>query len=503
MATVHIGRLLGPVGFSRTVAIKRLHPQFSRDPDFAAMFLDEARLAARIRHPNVVSTLDVVSLDDELFLIMEYVEGEALARLIKRMRAEDKLVPPNIAVAIVANALHGLHAAHEAKNERGEPLGIVHRDVSPQNVLVGRDGTARVLDFGVAKAIGRAHTTREGSIKGKLPYMSPEQLLDGATIDRRTDVYAASVVLWETLAGKRLFHRDNDGATLEQVLHSKVDPPSKYAPDVPKELDALVMKGLSRDANDRFATAREMAIALERAVPPALASAVTEWLESIAVETLDARARHVAEIESGTDLSAVAIAALGVSDAPTADASGALAAAAASGAFAPAAGVSSPSLVSSPSGVSQPSGTGTDPSTSQVSSISVARAPNGATRNRSVAPWLAAAFALALFAVMGTFAVVVVVLSKQPAAAAPTSSAAASGVASSGSGVTVASVAASTPAASTAPQALPVASASASTTTHATTKPPVKPPPTASSEDCSIPYTVDSLGNKVYKRQCL
>src|ERR1035437_3672665 len=136
MATVHFGRLLGPVGFSRTVAIKRLHPQFAKDPEFVTMFLDEARLASRIRHPNVARTLDVVALEGELFLVMDYVEGEALSRLLRTCRARGTPVPPKVAAAIVCGVLHGLHAAHEAKSERGEPLGIVHRDVSPQNVLV-------------------------------------------------------------------------------------------------------------------------------------------------------------------------------------------------------------------------------------------------------------------------------------------------------------------------------------------------------------------------------
>ena len=164
MATVHFGRLLGPVGFSRTVAIKRLHPQLARDPDFVAMFVDEARLAARIRHPNVVPTLDVVATEGELFLVMDYVPGESLSRLLRASRASG-LVPPRIASAIFCGALHGLHAAHEATDERGTPLGIVHRDVSPQNILIGSDGVPRVLDFGVAMAAGRAQATGPGRSK--------------------------------------------------------------------------------------------------------------------------------------------------------------------------------------------------------------------------------------------------------------------------------------------------------------------------------------------------
>src|SRR6516225_8996456 len=161
MATVHLGRLIGEVGFSRTVAIKRLHPQYAADPEFVSMFLDEARLAARIRHPNVVPTLDVVATKGELFLVMDYVPGESLARLSRVCREQRRPIPHRITSAVMAGALHGLHAAHEAKSERGAPLGIVHRDVSPQNVLVGADGVPRVLDFGVAKAAGRMQETRE------------------------------------------------------------------------------------------------------------------------------------------------------------------------------------------------------------------------------------------------------------------------------------------------------------------------------------------------------
>jgi eukaryotic-like serine/threonine-protein kinase len=308
MATVHYGRLLGPVGFSRTVAIKRLHAQFARDPEFVSMFLDEARLAARIRHPNVVPTLDVVATGGELFLVMDYVPGESLARLIRTATSLGQLVPPRITVAIVAGVLRGLHAAHEATNERGEALGIVHRDVSPQNILVGTDGQARVLDFGVAKAVGRLQTTRDGKLKGKLAYMAPEQLR-GKTVDRRTDVFAASAVLWEALTGRRLFKGDNEGAIVTKILEGDVVPPSSVI--LPGETDAntmlmvrtvdqITLKGLSTDPTRRFGSAREMAAALEQAVPPAGMSEVSEWVETFAKDVLVSRARQVADIESNS-----------------------------------------------------------------------------------------------------------------------------------------------------------------------------------------------------------
>ena len=314
MATVHLGRLMGPVGFTRTVAIKRLHAQFAQDPEFVSMFLDEARLAARIRHPNVVPTLDVVATAGELFLVMEYVPGESLARLARTARETNQRMPSRIVSAIVSSVLHGLHAAHEAKSERGEPLGIVHRDVSPQNVLVGTDGASRVLDFGVAKAAGRTQQTRDGQIKGKLSYMAPEQLR-GAVVNRQSDIYAAGVVLWELLTGERLFSADNEGALLAKVLEGRVLPPSQYsvsasAPtfnseafDLLKAVDQVTLRALEANPERRFATAREMAIALERCVPPATASEVGEWVEAIAADVLHKRARIVAEIESTTSLS--------------------------------------------------------------------------------------------------------------------------------------------------------------------------------------------------------
>jgi serine/threonine-protein kinase len=296
MATVHYGRLLGPIGFSRTVAVKRLHAQFAKDPDFVAMFLDEARLAARIQHPNVVPTLDVVATDSELFLVMEYVQGETLARLLRSLRDHGERTPPPIAAGIVAQALHGLHAAHEAKDEKGQPLGIVHRDVSPQNVLVGVDGVVRVLDFGVAKAAVRLQTTSQGQLKGKLAYMAPEQI--GGHVDRLTDVYAAGVVLWEALTSQRLYEADNEAQLMHKVLRGTPEPPSKYVPGLAPAFDEIVLRALSLDRKKRFPTAREMALALERGPGIAMTSEVGEWVERTARERLTEHAERIAEIES-------------------------------------------------------------------------------------------------------------------------------------------------------------------------------------------------------------
>jgi serine/threonine protein kinase len=298
MATVHFGRLSGPAGFARTVAIKRLHPQFAKDPEFVSMFLDEARLAARIRHPNVVQTLDVVATQGEIFLVMDYVQGESLARLLRSVRAMT-MTPADarVVATVMSGVLHGLHAAHEATNEQAEPLGIVHRDVSPQNILVGVDGVPRVLDFGVAKAVGRLQTTREGQIKGKIAYMAPEQL-NGAPVTRQTDVYAAAVVTWEALTGTRLFQGDNEAAVVTAILQKPVPVPSRAGSQVPLSFDRVVMRGLERDPARRYATAREMAVDMERCVGIEAASGIGEWVESVAHDQLRARASRVAEIES-------------------------------------------------------------------------------------------------------------------------------------------------------------------------------------------------------------
>lgn len=294
MATVHLARLLGVGGFARTVAVKRLHPQFAKDPEFVAAFLDEARLAARIRHPNVVPTLDVVATEGELFLVMEWIQGESLAQL-RRMAKTG--VPVPIACGVLNGALLGLHAAHEARNERGDPLGLVHRDISPQNVLVGIDGVPRVTDFGVAKAAGRMQTTQEGKIKGKLRYMAPEQLL-GQPLDRRADIFAASIVLWETLVARRLFAGDDLGSVLNSVLNQKLEPPSAHNPEVSPELDALVMRGLSRQRDERWPTALEMAVELERMVRLPSAHGIGAWVQGIAGDLLGRRAERVQMIES-------------------------------------------------------------------------------------------------------------------------------------------------------------------------------------------------------------
>lgn len=288
MATVYLGQALGAVGFARTVAIKRLHEQYASEPDFVSMLIDEARLASKIHHPNVVPTLDVVSEDDELFVIMEYVEGDSLSRLLALAKKKGITTPVAVSVRIVIELLSGLDAAHDMVDDAGALLGVVHRDVSTQNVLVGTDGITRVIDFGIAKASGRVQVTVEGQIKGKLAFMAPEQLL-GKPVDRRVDIYGASVILWELLTGDRLFRGQSEGHLVAAVLKGVTAPPSSVVPGLSKALDAAVMRGLSVDAKRRFETARAMAAAVEDACPPARTREIADWVRAVAGEQLEER----------------------------------------------------------------------------------------------------------------------------------------------------------------------------------------------------------------------
>jgi serine/threonine-protein kinase len=296
LGTVHFARLTGPSGFARTVAAKCPHPRFAGHPQFVLTFIDEARLAARIRHPNVVATLDVIQTATDLALVMDYVHGDSVNHLVDAARARSEKVPLPIAASIVIDALHGLHAAHEAE-EAGGPLGIIHRDVSPQNILVGADGIARLADFGVAKAAGRLQmVTAEGSVKGKYPYLAPEQLR-GEPVSRVTDTYAAAIVLWELLTGQALFLGKTENETAQRCLYAPIPPPSQFVPDLPPRLDGLLSKALARDPSQRWPTAREMALELEACVPALRPSEVGAWVQRMAGPELADRAAALVAIE--------------------------------------------------------------------------------------------------------------------------------------------------------------------------------------------------------------
>jgi serine/threonine protein kinase len=261
MATVYLARARGPGGFDRPLALKRIHPHLAKKREYAEMFLDEARLAARITHPNVCSVFDFGQVDGTYFMAMEYLVGQPLSSLLRAGARRPELVTSPrwqaLAAKIIADACEGLHAAHELKNEAGKPMGVVHRDVSPHNIFVTYDGAVKVVDFGVAKAEGRLQQTTPGALKGKFAYMSPEQIR-GKDIDRRLDVWALGVCLWELLAAKRLFGKRSEGEMLQAVVHEELAPPSRAREGVPDALDRIVMRALERDVEKRYPTARAL-----------------------------------------------------------------------------------------------------------------------------------------------------------------------------------------------------------------------------------------------------
>jgi eukaryotic-like serine/threonine-protein kinase len=278
MATVHLGHMEGDAGFSRVVAIKRMKPEIARQPEFVTMFRDEAAIAARVQHANVVATLDVVDEGDELFIVMEYVRGLALKQLMQLTFDRGERIPVDIALSIVGGALEGLHAAHNVRGDGDQLLHLVHRDVSPHNILVGRDGVAKIVDFGVAKATSRMHQTANNEVKGKLTYMAPERITS-KDIDRRVDVFAAGVVLWEALAGRKRYDGESVQEIAAKLLTTEAPPLADERSDVPTELDAVIRRATAISPDDRYATAEAMLTDLERIGSFATKRAVSAWVE--------------------------------------------------------------------------------------------------------------------------------------------------------------------------------------------------------------------------------
>ncbi|WP_236517471.1 serine/threonine-protein kinase [Sandaracinus amylolyticus] len=265
MAEVYAARARGEAGFEKLVALKRMLPHLSSDERFVAMFMDEGRLAANISSPHVVSTLDLGRASDgSLYLVMELVVGVTLTTLVRNALRAGEKIPIDVAVELIAQTAHGLHDAHEATTPYGEPLHIVHRDVSPQNILVGADGRVRITDFGVARATQRSTQTTTGEIKGKLAYFSPEQCAN-ATLDRRSDVFSLATVAWETLTGDRLFFADNPMAIFDRVTKMAIPDATTLRPELPAAISAVITRGLARDRETRFATAGDFERALRDA----------------------------------------------------------------------------------------------------------------------------------------------------------------------------------------------------------------------------------------------
>lgn len=307
MATIHIARLIGDEGFSRIVAAKRLHSQFAEDAEFVAMFLAEAHIASKVHHRNVVPVLDVVTSDHEVMLVQEYVHGVPLHWLLRTAYEAKTHVPINVAVSVACQVLTGLQAAHHAVDEVGMPLEIIHRDVSPQNIMIATDGTARLLDFGIAKASVVAHVTREGIFKGKLAYSAPEQIRGAAT--QQSDIYSLSVALWELLVGQRLHRNVQSEAELINEIMSGQTPTITEALEPQREwlgqnrwkqleaIEPVLLRGMAVDLDDRWNTAAEMEAALATAVTPASQTGIAGWLKNLGREFLAERDSVIASEE--------------------------------------------------------------------------------------------------------------------------------------------------------------------------------------------------------------
>jgi serine/threonine-protein kinase len=287
MATVWVARLTGKHGFEKLVAVKTILPQYADDGEFRTMFLDEARIAARIRHLNVAEILDLGEEGSTLFLVMEWVDGDSLARLYNAVLRENQRIPYDVLARIASDACAGLHAAHELRDDTGQLLGVVHRDVSPQNILVASNGVTKIIDFGVAKAAQRAsQETSAGLMKGKIQYASPEQAM-GKVLDRRCDVWAMGTVLYQMISGRLPYEGDNQLAMLHALTSGK--PPRPLPPTVPRGLSDVVRRALAPRLDERFASCDEMRAALDVAVQPVatagtVAGVVSRYLSDRAAE---------------------------------------------------------------------------------------------------------------------------------------------------------------------------------------------------------------------------
>ncbi|MBA3542743.1 MAG: serine/threonine protein kinase, partial [Deltaproteobacteria bacterium] len=262
MAEIYLARASGTAGFEKAVVLKRILPTIAQDPTFVAMFLDEARLAATLQHTNIADVYDVGAVDGAYFFTMEYVHGQDVRMIKGTARRRQESVPLAIALAIVQGAANALDYAHDKTSSDGKPLNLVHRDVSASNIIVSYDGAVKLLDFGIARASSSQHQTQVGTLKGKIPYMSPEQC-KGMPLDRRSDLFSLGVVLYELTIGHRPFRGDTDFAIMEQIVYQGARRPSEVAAGYPADLEAIVMKLLDRAPDQRYASAEALLTDLE------------------------------------------------------------------------------------------------------------------------------------------------------------------------------------------------------------------------------------------------
>ena len=261
MAELFLGKQIGIEGFEKPVVLKRILSHLAENDEFTTMFLDEARVAARLNHPRIVQIFDLGQEGDAYFIAMEYIRGHDLRKLVKRAQTLREPLPLAFAVQILVGVLEGLDHAHRKTDERGRPINLVHRDVSPQNILVSYEGDVKLVDFGIAKASTQIYQTRVGILKGKYAYMSPEQA-QGKPVDRRSDIFAAGILLWEITTGQRLFRQASEIETLRKVIDCQIETPSSVDPEYPQELEKIVLRALEKETVNRFQDAREMQLAL-------------------------------------------------------------------------------------------------------------------------------------------------------------------------------------------------------------------------------------------------
>lgn len=269
MAQVFLAAIDGPEGFQKQCVVKKILPEYAKDPNFASMFINEARVAAMMSHQNIVQVFEFAKENNEYFLAMEYVSGASLDRVMRTGRKVNFPLGPRVAVEVGIGMAHALGYAHAFADGEGKPLHIVHRDISPENILLSREGAVKLTDFGVVKSAMNTQATVAGMVKGKWSYMSPEQV-SSLPVDHRSDLFSLGIVLYEVATGKRLFRGDSVAATVAAVMKAQVVPPSALVPNFPSQLERIILRALSRDPNARYQSGAELAAALEtfRATQP-------------------------------------------------------------------------------------------------------------------------------------------------------------------------------------------------------------------------------------------
>ncbi|HVG60885.1 MAG TPA: protein kinase, partial [Hyalangium sp.] len=289
MAEVFLAKAAGPMGFEKTLVVKRILPHLAEDPTFVEMFLGEAKLAAQLNHPNIVQIFDFGEADGEYFLAMEYIDGPNLRVLIKRARTAGMPLPPALCARLIASACEGLAFAHDFNDPAtGESLGLIHRDISPDNILVSRQGAVKVVDFGIAKAAGQSHKTQSGVIKGKLAYMPPEQIR-AKPLDRRVDVYALGVVLYELLTMHKPYDASVDASMMQAILFEELIPAVQHRPDLPESLQRILDRALAKDREQRHPDCLSLAAELEEFIlsvgKPVTAQQIVQLIAQVAPNT--------------------------------------------------------------------------------------------------------------------------------------------------------------------------------------------------------------------------